>query len=412
MSFMKKYLFIIAAAALVASCSSSAQQKEQEKPTGKELAQKFIIVDGHVDVPYRLKSEWEDISKEAPGGNFDYPRAVEGGLNAPFMSIYIPVSYQKTGGAKAVADSLIDMVKGIANDHPDKFAVATSPKEIKQQFKDSLISLPMGMENGAPIGTDLSNVEYFYDRGIRYITLAHAKDNKISDSSYDKSEDRHNGLSDFGEKVVKEMNRLGMMVDVSHITDSAFYDVMDITEAPVVATHSSARHFTPGFERNMSDALIKRLAKNNGVMMINFGSTFVDSASRASAEGLRDTISKKIEEKGLDPESKEARELYNKLYEENFKYSTVEKVADHIDYVVDLVGIDHVGLGSDYDGVGNTLPTGLKDVSTYPNLLDELLDRGYTEEEIKKICSANVFRVWNKVEEVAQQMQKNSQSKE
>ena len=405
MSFMKKYLFIIFAAALVGSCSSSAQKKDQEKPTGKELAQKFIIVDGHVDVPYRLKSEWEDISKEAPGGNFDYPRAVEGGLNAPFMSIYIPVSYQGTGGAKAVADSLIDMVNGIAEDNPDKFAIATSPEEVKQQFKDSLISLPMGMENGAPIGTDLSNVAYFYDRGIRYITLAHAKDNKISDSSYDKSEDTHNGLSDFGKDVIKEMNRLGMMVDVSHITDSAFYDVMDITEAPVVATHSSARHFTPGFERNMSDDLIKKLGENDGVIMINFGSTFLDSTSRASSEGLGDKISKKIEEKGLNPESEEAQKLYNKLYEENFKYSTIAKVADHIDHVVDLVGIDHVGLGSDYDGVGNTLPTGLKDVSTYPNLLDELLERGYTEEEIKKICSANVFRVWNKVEEVAQQMQ-------
>ena len=405
MSFMKKYLFIIFAAALVGSCSSSAQKKDQEKPTGKELAQKFIIVDGHVDVPYRLKSEWEDISKEAPGGNFDYPRAVEGGLNAPFMSIYIPVSYQGTGGAKAVADSLIDMVNGIAEDNPDKFAIATSPEEVKQQFKDSLISLPMGMENGAPIGTDLSNVAYFYDRGIRYITLAHAKDNKISDSSYDKSEDTHNGLSDFGKDVIKEMNRLGMMVDVSHITDSAFYDVMDITEAPVVATHSSARHFTPGFERNMSDDLIKKLGENDGVIMINFGSTFLDSTSRASSEGLGDKISKKIEEKGLNPESEEAQRLYNKLYEENFKYSTIAKVADHIDHVVDLVGIDHVGLGSDYDGVGNTLPTGLKDVSTYPNLLDELLERGYTEEEIKKICSANVFRVWNKVEEVAQQMQ-------
>lgn len=310
-----------------------------------------------------------------------------------------------------MADSLINMVEGIAKSHPDKFALATSPEEIKQNFRDSLISLPMGMENGAPIGTDLSNVEYFYDQGVRYITLAHAKDNKISDSSYDKSEDTHNGLSDFGKEVVKEMNRLGMMVDVSHITDSAFYDVMKITEAPVVATHSSVRHFTPGFERNMSDALIKRLAKNNGVIMINFGSTFVDSTSRASSEGLREKISKKIEEKGLDPESEEARKLYNKLYEENFKYSSVEKVADHIDYVVDLVGIEHVGLGSDYDGVGNTLPTGLKDVSSYPNLLDELLDRGYTEEDIKKICSGNIFRVWNKVEQVAQQMQKGSKSK-
>lgn len=388
---------------LLVGCSSSNNFEQQ----AQDLAQKYIIVDGHIDVPYRLKADWEDVSKSAPGGQFDYPRAKEGGLDAPFMSIYVPVEYQQTGGAKAAADSLITMVKGIASDNPDKFAIATSPEEIKAQSEEGLISLPMGIENGAPI-EDLSTVKYYYDQGVRYITLAHAKDNRISDSSYDTTRDTHNGLSEYGKQVVEEMNRVGVMVDVSHITDKAFYDVMETTQAPVVATHSSCRHFTPGFERNMSDELIKRLGENGGVIMINFGSTFLDSASSNSMDKVEAEISQKIEEKGLDPSSEKAEEFRSTYFQENFKFSTVEKVADHIDHVVDLVGIEHVGLGSDYDGVGPTLPEGLKDVSTYPNLIAELLERGYSEEEIQKICSGNIFRVWNNVSEVAGNLKQDS----
>ncbi len=401
MKSIKNISVVLLLVLVFASCAETNQYQQQ----ANELAQKVIIVDGHIDVPYQLKDEWVDISKAAPGLDFDYPRAKEGGLDAPFMSIYIPVEYQETGGAKAAADSLIDMMEGVANDNPDKFAIATSPDEIQANFEKGLISLPLGIENGAPVGEDLSNVQHFYDRGVRYITLAHAKDNRLSDSSYDTTADTHNGLSDYGEEVVKEMNRLGMMVDVSHITDSAFYDVMDVTEAPVVATHSSCRHFTPEFERNMSDDLIKRLGENGGVIMINFGSTFLDSASQNSQDQVRQEIAQRIKEKELDPDSEEAEQFRSEYFQENFKFSTVEKVADHIDHVVDLAGIDHVGLGSDYDGVGPTLPTGLKDVSTYPNLFAELLERGYTEDEIEKIASGNVFRVWNKVTEVANNMQ-------
>ena len=400
MSNIKFVIVLIAAAVILGSCSSS-QNDEQR---AQELAQEFIIVDGHIDVPYRLTSSWEDVSTSAPGGDFDYPRAKKGGLDAPFMSIYIPVEYQQTGGAKEAADSLITMVKGIAGDHPDKFAIATSPQEIKSQNEKGLISLPMGIENGAPI-QELSLVEYFYNKGIRYITLAHGKDNRISDSSYDTTSDTHDGLSEYGRDVVKEMNRVGMMVDVSHITDKAFHDVMDVTNAPVVATHSSCRHFTPGFERNMSDELIRRLAENEGVIMINFGSTFLDSTSSKSYDQVQEEISQQINEKGLEPSSQEAEEFGQTYFKENFKFSTVQKVADHIDHVVDLVGVEHVGLGSDYDGVGPTLPEGLKDVSTYPNLIRELLKRGYTEDEIQQICSGNIFRLWNQVNRVAKTMQ-------
>lgn len=402
---MKKWItaVLVAPLLLLTFCS----QEEDYSQQAHQLAQNYIIVDTHVDVPYRLKNNWEDISERTQEGEFDYPRAKEGGLDAPFMSIYIPAEYQEKGGAKSAADSLIDMVNQIADDNPDKFAIATSTEQIRQQFEEGLISLPMGMENGAPIGKDLTNIEYFFDRGIRYITLTHSKDNQISDSSYDTTY-IHNGLSSFGEDVVKEMNRIGMMVDVSHVSDSAFYDVMEITGAPAIASHSSARHFTPGFERNMSDDMIQKLADNGGVIMINFGSNFLEEASSESSSEIREHISNWLDENNLERSDSTAEAYIEDYRSQNYQYSTVTKVADHIDHVVNLVGIDHVGLGSDYDGVGDTLPDGLKDVSEYPNLIEELLKRGYTESDIQKICSGNIFRVWNEVSQIAAEMQSQS----
>ena len=223
-------------------------------------------------------------------GDFDYVRSKKGGLDAPFMSIYIPSRYQKKndqgellGGGKDLADSLINMVIAIAQTYPNQYALANTPAEIEANWQTGRISLPMGMENGAPIGTDLANLKYFFDRGIRYITLTHGKDNQICDSSYD-STYTWNGLSPFGEQVVKEMNRVGIMVDISHVDDSAFYDVMKIAAAPAIASHSSCRYFTPGFRRNMTDDMIKTLAKNGGVIQINFGASFLDSTVRANKE--------------------------------------------------------------------------------------------------------------------------------
>ena len=231
-----------------------------------ELAHKYIITDGHVDLPYRLTVRNFKLTKEFLGipietdkGDFDYVRAKKGGLDAPFMSIYIPASYQETGGAKEFADTLIDMVSGIAAAHPDKFAVTTSPAQAKANFERGIISLPMGMENGAPIEDKLENVEYFHKRGIRYITLTHSKDNLICDSSYDTT-GTWQGLSAFGREVVTEMNRVGIMVDISHVSDNTFYQVMELTKAPCIASHSSARKFTPDFERNMNDDMIKAVS--------------------------------------------------------------------------------------------------------------------------------------------------------
>lgn len=377
-----------------------------------ELAQKFIITDGHVDLPYRLKvknfrleKEYLGIPIETDEGDFDYVRAKKGGLDAPFMSIYIPSSYQLTGGAKELADSLINMVTGIVDAHPDKFALAGTPDNVRAAFAQGKIALPMGMENGAPIGDDITNVKYFFDRGIRYVTLTHGKDNLICDSSYDETR-TWGGLSPFGREVVAEMNRVGMMVDISHVSDDTFYQVIEITKAPVIASHSSCRAFTPDFERNMSDDMIKKLGENGGVIQINFGSTFLDGELAKKNNENRQKLVAILREQGLNYRDEAAKEIIEQFRKDNPSlFADVETVADHIDHVVKLVGVDHVGLGSDYDGVGDSLPTGLKDVSQYPNLIYVLLKRGYTEEDIEKICSGNVFRVWQKVIEVAQQSQ-------
>jgi membrane dipeptidase len=321
------------------------------------------------------------------------------------MSIYIPSSYQKQPDhGKVLADSLINMIEGITKAHPDKFALARTPAEVESNTREGKISLPLGMENGAPIGDSLSNVKYFYNRGIRYITLTHGKDNQICDSSYDTTA-TWSGLSPFGEKVVAEMNRVGIMVDISHVSDSTFYDVLKVTKAPVIASHSSCRAFTPGFQRNMADDMITALGKNNGVIQINFGASFLDSVARQN-KTLHDSLTKILESKSLtsaDAEAQPVIEAFGKQHKELF--SDVERVADHIDHVVKLAGIDHVGIGSDYDGVGDSLPFGLKDVSAYPNLIAVLLRRGYTPADIEKICYKNVARVWNKVIEVSQQLQ-------
>ncbi len=374
-----------------------------------ELAHKHIITDGHVDLPYRLRVKNFRLEKELLGipiktdeGDFDYERAKIGGLDAPFMSIYIPASYQETGGAKTFADSLIDMVSGIAEAHPDKFAITTSPTQARANFEKGIMSLPMGMENGAPIEDDLDNVAYFHQRGIRYITLTHSKDNQICDSSYDSTR-TWNGLSPFGRAVVKEMNRVGIMVDISHVSDSTFYQVMSMTDIPCIASHSSCRKFTPDFERNMSDDMIKLLGENNGVIQINFGSTFLDGDIAKQRNELRSKLMKILEEKNLSYQDNAAKPIIEQFQKDNpALFSDVEKVADHIDNVVKIAGIDHVGLGSDYDGVGDSLPTGLKDVSQYPNLIFILLKRGYSEEDIAKICYKNVFRVWEAVEKAAE----------
>ncbi|MEX0297481.1 MAG: dipeptidase [Kordiimonas sp.] len=366
------------------------------------MATETIIVDTHIDVPYRLGTGWEDVSQATETGDFDYPRAVAGGLNAPFMSIYTPAEYDGTPKAKEHAEEMIAIVERMVSTAPDKFVIANSTADVEAAYAAGKIALPLGMENGSPILDDLANLEYFYGRGIRYITLAHSKANGISDSSYD-PERKWNGLSDFGKTVVKRMNELGIMVDISHVSDEAFWQVIELSAVPVIASHSSARHFTPGFERNMSDDMIKALGEQGGVIMINYGSSFLTAEANGWRGNRVAAYEQHLADNGLES-SDEIEEAFNTAYavENPYPYADISDVLDHIDHSVKLAGIDGVGIGSDYDGVGDTLPTGLKDVSSYAPLVEGLLERGYSEADIKKILSENVMRVWRAVEVYAE----------
>jgi membrane dipeptidase len=377
------------------------------------IAQDAPIIDTHIDVPYRLEGqlnatgEWIDVG-EGTGdeGDFDYPRARMGGLNGAFMSIYTPASLEQgsepSPESTRLAHHLIDLVERMVSEHPDRFAIPHSVAEFERQVARGKLSLPLGMENGSPIAGDLSQLAHFYDRGVRYITLAHSAWNHISDSSYDP--DKHwGGLSPFGRELVTAMNKQGVMVDVSHLSDAAFRDVIEVSAVPVIASHSSARHFTPGFERNMSDEMIQALAAQGGVIQINYGSSFLTAAANQYGEDRKVAYRAYLAENQLE-DSDAVDEAFRQQYREQhpYPYATLDDVLNHIDHVVDLVGIDHVGIGSDYDGVGDSLPTGLKDVSSYPNLVSGLLTRGYTEQEITKVLGGNLLRVWRAAEAYAQ----------
>ena len=384
-----------------AGCTGAPETRQTSvtDPAGRArlLSQETLLVDTHIDVPYRMVEDGEqDLSVRTASGHFDYPRARQGGLDAAFMAIYVPSTYQEKGGAKAFADALIDMVEGFAAKWPEQFALARSTEDVQRNFAAGIMSLPIGLENGAPIET-LDDLQHLHARGIRYITLVHAEDNQICDSSY--ADDRTwGGLSPYGEEVVREMNRLGIMVDISHVSDAAFYQVLEVTAVPVIASHSSCRRFTPGWERNMSDEMIVALAREGGVIQINFGSAFLDARANEASTAWWDEYDAFLEQSGLSPDSEEAKAREAALRDAHpVPPVPLARVADHIDHVVGLVGIDHVGIGSDYDGV-RALPDGLEDVSGYPALMEELIRRGYSDDDIRKIWSGNLMRVWRAVE--------------
>ena len=366
-----------------------------------QLAQDAPIIDTHIDAPTELLKEWKDIGL-ATDREFDYPKARQGGLDVAFMSIYTSPGEDAAGQARSIAHRQIDAVEALTARHPDKFAMVSSPADIGRLRADGRVLLALGMENGAPIGDDLSQLQAFHDRGVRYITLAHSQSNRISDSSYDKNRP-WNGLSPFGEQVVAEMNRLGIMVDVSHLSDDAVEDVLRLSSVPVIASHSGMRHFTPGFERNISDELAKAVADKGGVLQLVFGVGFVN---RQAADDIQAYFTAYA---ALEKRNAEARAAGKPLQdvaafdtqwnaEHPVPATPIDAVVEQIDYAVKLVGIDHVGLGSDFDGVSGALPEGLRTVADYPNLVAALQARGYSDPDIRKILGENLLRVWHAVE--------------
>ncbi len=388
---------------MLAACAGPTPSPMDNQARAAALARSTLLVDTHIDVPFRLYRNPEDVSIATPDGDFDYPRAAAGGLDALFMSIYIPADVDAAGEARPFADGLIDAVETLAIDHPGKFAIATCTGDIATLKGTGKLAFAMGMENGGPIEGSLDNLDHFLARGIRYVTLTHSRSNHIADSSYDLNE-RWGGLSPFGKTLVPAMNQRGAMIDVSHVSDRAFWQILDLSDVPVIASHSSLRHYTPGFQRNMNDAMVKALGDNGGVIQINFGSGFLTAAAREYSNAREQATLRFRASEGLangDPRLLAFARTYTQ--KNPYPFADLDDVLDHIDRAVDLAGIEHVGIGSDYDGVGDSLPSGLKDVSEYPNLIAGLLDRGYSETDITKILSGNLMRVWGEVEAYAVQ---------
>ena len=379
---------------------SATTQAGDAPPAARRLAQDAVIVDTHIDSPTELMKQWKDLG-DTQSGEFDYPKARAGGLDVAFMSIYTSPGQDDDGSAWNVANRMIDAVDSLALRHPDKFAILHSPRDVDRLRAKGRVLLPMGMENGAPIGDDLGKLQFFFTRGMRYITLAHSANNRIADSSY-ASEKRWKGLSPFGREVVAEMNRLGMMVDVSHLSDDAAQQAIDLSRAPVIASHSALRHFTPGFERNLSDALAKAIATKGGVIQIPFGNAFVDPASAAQTQAYFAAYADFEGERAAGRTTRTVAEFDAEWDKTHPPLPVgIDAVLDQIDYGVKLVGVDHIGIGSDFDGVGGALPQGLKTVADFPNLVAGLQARKYSDADIRKILGGNLLRAWTSVEAAA-----------
>jgi len=394
-------LLLLCGSCIVFPAAQAAENTLDAAAQGIELAHRYLLIDTHIDVPERLENNWEDVTRATEQGNFDYERARRGGLDVPFMSIYTPAESEAEGTSYALANRLIDRVEAMAGRAPEKFALVRTAAEAEQARARGLIGLAMGMENGSPIDGKLENVAFFRHRGISYITLAHSLSNHISDSSYDEHRQWH-GLSPFGRQLIGAMNREGIMVDISHVSDEAFYQVLELSAVPVIASHSSARYFTPGFERNMSDEMIKALAAKGGVIMINFGSSFLTAEAMQWYEQMKEARKQSLEQTGADDRALDPEQFFKAYREDHpFPFANLDDLVAHFTHVIDLVGVDHVGIGSDFDGLGDSLPEGMKDVSCYPALVERLLKKGYSPNDIEAILGGNLLRVWKAAEEYA-----------
>lgn len=389
---------IVSILAAFSVCAGGAHA--QATAAARRLAQDALLVDTHIDAPDMGREAWRDLG-QATERDFDYPKARAGGLDIAFMSIYTSPKQDADGTAWQVANEQIDFVQALAARHPDKFALLRSPRDVTR-LRGKRVLLPLGMENGAPLGDDIKNVRFFFDRGVRYITLAHSAANRIADSSYG-VERKWNGLSPFGKQVVAEMNRVGMMVDVSHLSDAAAMQALTLSRAPVLATHSGFRHFTPDFERNLGDELAKAIAAKGGVVQITFGIGFVNAKAAADMQAkfrAREALRQRNAAAQAAGKPLEEEATFSKQWdaEHPVPATPITAVLDQIDYAVKTIGIDHVGIGSDFDGVSGELPDGLRNAADYPNLIAGLQQRGYADAAIRKIMGDNLLRVWRAVE--------------
>lgn len=381
---------------------------QENKGQIRKIHENVLTVDTHCDTPMALLEEGFDVGQKnkAPHSRVDFPRMKEGGLDAIFFAAFTSQrerTPENTETAYNLANQMIDSTYAVCKRYDNLAEIALNPGDAKRMETKGKRAIYIGMENGFPLGTNIKRVKEFYDKGVRYITLCHSSNNDICDSSTDKKGPEHNGLSNFGEKVVKEMNELGMMVDVSHISDKAFYDVIEQSKAPVIASHSSVRNIAH-HPRNMTDDMIKTLAKKGGVIQICLLDDYIKDPDTTTVRYQKEkemmNVFNTTYNSMTDAEKEKARKQWRELDEKYPKnLPTVADCVDHIDYVKNLVGIDYVGIGSDFDGGGGL--SGCEDVSQMPNITAEMIKRGYTEEEIQKVWGGNFFRVFAEVEQMA-----------
>src|SRR5438270_1798406 len=394
-----------------AAASPTPQRDERLWQRALAIHRKAIIVDGHNDIPTIMVDENYDLGTPSAGKyHTDLRRLKQSGMTGEFFSIYVDrqyatpdwvaKNYVTQGGSAARALDLIDVTYRQIEKYPKDLMLATSTADIRRAKKEGKVGVLMGIEGGHAIENSLSALREFYRLGVRYMTLTHNNTNEWADACCDAA--RHNGLTDFGKDVVREMNRLGMFADISHVSDKTMSDVLDVSKAPVMASHSSARVFS-NHKRNIPDDLLKRIGQNGGVVMVNFYTVFLDERVRTASverdarlKTQRDALATQFRN---DP--KRLADELKKLEDANpLPVTTINMLVDHIDHIAKVAGIDHVGLGSDLDGDG-TLPEGIRGLEVLPNITYELLRRRYSGQDILKILGSNFMRAFAEVERVA-----------
>ncbi len=395
----------ISALALIFLMATTRSARADDPPVpvserARKVHESGMLFDGHNDLPWRLRAAGDmaldslDLSKRLSSGQTDIPRLREGGVKAQFWSVYIPSEHANP--ARTVLDQ-IDLVYRMVERYPDDFAMAFNADDVERVVKSGKIASLIGIEGGVAIEDDLAMLRMFARLGARYMTLTHNTTLSWADAANDEA--KHDGLTPWGEKVVREMNRLGMLVDISHVSPATMADVLRVSEAPIIASHSSSRALA-NHPRNVPDDILKEITRNGGVVMVNFYSGFiVPEAARQGREARRELRAKFPDR----AEFNKALDEYNKTHPS--PRGTVKDVANHIDHIVKVAGIEHVGIGSDFDGITST-PIGLEDVSCYPRLTEELLNRGYSETDIHKILGGNVLRAFRRAGEVSQHLQR------
>jgi membrane dipeptidase len=383
----------------------------------RQIQNSAIVIDTHADTPQRFLDENFDIGSTDPNdiGHLSLDKARRGGLGAEFFSIWVDPETNQGHFAKHTFD-LIDSVYEQAAHHPDRMMMAFSVADIERAHKEHKLAALMGVEGGHSIENDMRLLRDYYRLGVRYMTLSWSNTNEWADSSGDIDDPKiqhHNGLTDFGKQVVLEMNRLGMMVDISHVADKTFWDAIATTKAPVIASHSSARALTNA-PRNMTDDMLRAVAKNGGVVQVNFFSAFVDEnffkAVQAQSKDQEAAIQKYLD--SLKAQGKPINYIEVDRIERQWMAKIprppFQSLIDHIDHIAKVAGVDHVGLGSDFDGVSGATPQGIDSAADLPKITQALLDRGYSADDIKKVLGGNLLRVFRQVETVSHEMQAQS----